>query len=194
MCIASVGPASRPVDVACDSHGAAKPNAAKGDDVEDWEDLDDGSLEATKLTDPEQERQTFDTNTAEDVIAVGHSNEPGIHETFAAFRAKLTALQEAAARVIAAQHRQEVETESSVGTPAEVSSVVAARARPGRPPNAATHGPAGICAVRATCPVRRATGARHPDITSATTLPHEGTRTHKHVRGVGGACNIGRAA
>ena len=128
VCIASVGPASRPVDVACDSHGAAKPNAEEGDDVEDWEDLDDGSLEATKLTDAEQERQTFDTNTAEDVIAVDHSNELGLHETCAAFQTKLTALQEAAARVIAAQHRQAEETESSVGTPAEVSSVVAAGA------------------------------------------------------------------
>ena len=93
MCIASVGPASRPVDVACDSHGAAKPNAEEGDDVEDWEDLDDGSLEATNLTDAEQERQTFDANTAEVVIAVDHSNEPGLHETFAAFQTKLAVLQ-----------------------------------------------------------------------------------------------------
>ena len=54
VCIASVGPTSRPVDVACDSHGAAKPNAEEGDDVEDWEDLDGGSLEATKLADAEQ--------------------------------------------------------------------------------------------------------------------------------------------
>ncbi len=37
-------------------------------------------------------------------------------------------LKEAAARVIAAQDRQAEETESSVGTPAEVSSVVAAGA------------------------------------------------------------------
>ena len=90
--------------------------------------MDDGSLEATKPTDAEQERQNFDTNTAEDVIAVDHSNEPGLHETFAAFQTKLTALQEAASRVIVQQHRQAEETESSVGTPAEVSSVVAAGA------------------------------------------------------------------
>ena len=77
-----------PVDVACDAHGAAKPNAAQDDDGEDWEDVDDGSLEATKPTDAEQERQNFDTNTAEDVIAVDHSNEPGLLETFAAFQTK----------------------------------------------------------------------------------------------------------
>ena len=35
VCIASVGPASRPVDVACDAHGVAKPNAAQDDDGED---------------------------------------------------------------------------------------------------------------------------------------------------------------
>ena len=101
VCIASVGPASRPVDVACDAHGAAKPNAEQDDGNDDWEDLDDGSLEATKPTNAEQERQTFDTNTAEDVIAVDHSNEPGLLETFAAIQTKLTALQEAASRVIA---------------------------------------------------------------------------------------------
>ena len=114
--------------MACDAHGAAKPNAAQDDDGEDWEDVDDGSLEATKPTDAEQERQNFDTNTAEDVIAVDHSNEPGLLETFAAFQTKLTALQEAASRVIAVQQRQAAETESSVDTPAEVSSVVAAGA------------------------------------------------------------------
>ena len=90
--------------------------------------MDDGSLEATRPTDAEQERQNFDTNTAEDVIVVDHSNEPGLHETFAAFQTKLTALQEAASRVIAVQHRRAEETESSVGTPAEGSSVLAAGA------------------------------------------------------------------
>ena len=128
VCIASVGPASQPVDVACDAHGAAKPNAEQDQDTEDWEDLDDNILEATKPTDAEQERQTFDTNTAEDVIAVDHSNEPGLLETFAAFQTKLTSLQEAASRVIAVEHRQAQESESSVGTPAELSSVVAAGA------------------------------------------------------------------
>ena len=38
--IAAVGPASRPVDVACDAHGAAvKPAAA--DEEEEWEQLDE---------------------------------------------------------------------------------------------------------------------------------------------------------
>ena len=90
--------------------------------------MDDGSLEATKPTDAEQERQNFETNTAEDVIAVDHSNAPGLLETFGAFQTKLAALHEAASRVIAKQHSQAEETESSVGTPAEVSSVLAAGA------------------------------------------------------------------
>ena len=67
--------------------------------------MDDGSLEATKPTDAEEERQHFETNTAEDVIAVDHSNAPGLLETFAAFQTKLTARQEAASRVIAVQQR-----------------------------------------------------------------------------------------
>ena len=128
FCIASVGPASRPVDLACDAHGAAKPDAEQECDDENWEQLDDGTLEAAKPTDAEKERQAFDTNTAEDVIAVDHSNQPGLLETFAAFQTKLTALQEAASRVMTAQQRQAEETESSVRTPADDSSVMAAGA------------------------------------------------------------------
>ena len=128
VCIASVGPASRPVDLACDAHGAAKPDAQHDADDEDWEQLDDGALEAAKPTDAEQERQAFHTNTAEDVIAVDHSNQPSLLETFAAFQTKLTALQEAASRVIALQQRQTEETESRSGTPADASSVMAAGA------------------------------------------------------------------
>jgi len=128
VCIASVGPASRPVDLACDAHGAAKPDAQHDADDEDWEQLDDGALEAAKPTDAEQECQAFHTNTAEDVIAVDHSNQPGLLETFAAFQTKLIALQEAASRVIALQQRQAEETESRAGTPADASSVMAAGA------------------------------------------------------------------
>ena len=54
VCIASVGPASRPVDLACDAHGAAKADAEHDADDEDWEQLDDGALEAAKPTDAEQ--------------------------------------------------------------------------------------------------------------------------------------------
>ena len=128
VCIATVGPASRPIHLDCDAHGAAKPDAEHNADDEDWEQLDDGKLEAAKPTDAEQERQAFDTNTAEDVIAVDHAAEPGLLETFAAFQTKLTAMQEAASRVIAVQQRQAEEAESSVGTPADASSVMAAGA------------------------------------------------------------------
>ena len=70
VCIAAVGPAARPVSVACDAHGVAQGGAAQNDDVEEWEDLGDGVLEGGKPTDAEQERQHYDTNTAEDVIGV----------------------------------------------------------------------------------------------------------------------------
>ena len=128
VCVAQVAPASRLVDVACDAHGAATPDAEQECEDEDWEQLDDATLEAAKPTDAEKERQAFDTNTAEDVIAVDHSNQPGLLETFAAFQTKLTALQEAASRVMTAQQRQAEETESSVRTPADDSSVMAAGA------------------------------------------------------------------
>ena len=80
-------------------------DAAQNDDVEEREDLGDGVLESGKPTDAEQERQHYDTNTAEDVIAVDHSSEPGLLETFAAFQTRLMALQEAAPRVIDVEQR-----------------------------------------------------------------------------------------
>ena len=126
--IAAVGPAARPVDVACAAHGVSQAHAAQDDDGEEWEDLDDGVLEGGKATDAEQERLHYDTNTAEDVIAVDHSNEPGLLETFAAFQTKLTALQEAASRVVAVEQRQAADSESSVGTPADNASVLTAGA------------------------------------------------------------------
>ena len=118
VCIASVGPASRPVDVACDAHSAAKPDATHEAEEEEWEQLEQETLEAAKPTDAERERQAFETNTAEDVIAVDHSNDPGLLETFAAFQTKLVALNEAAERVFAVQRHHEEEAKSSVDTPA----------------------------------------------------------------------------
>ena len=100
---------------------------------QEWEQIDDGSLDLANLTDTEQERQTFDTNTAEDVIAVDHSNEPGLLETFAAFQTTLAGLQEAASRVMAAQHRMAEEAESSVATPAESSVGTTAESSVGTP-------------------------------------------------------------
>ena len=132
VCIATVGPASRPIHLDCNAHGAAKPDAEENADDEDWEQLAEEKLEAAKPTDAEQERQAFDTNTAEDVIAVDHSAEPGLQETFAAFQTKLTAVQEAASRVIAMQQRQAEEAESSAGRPADASSVMAAGATAAR--------------------------------------------------------------
>ena len=78
--ITKVGPASRPVDVPCDHNADAEQN---GDD-NDWEDLDGAAVDPAKPTRSEIEHQAFDTNTAEDVIAVDHSNQPGTLETFAA--------------------------------------------------------------------------------------------------------------
>ena len=128
VCIATVGPASRPIHLDCNAHGAAKPDAEENADDEDWEQLAEEKLEAAKPTDAEQERQAFDTNTAEDVIAVDHSAEPGLQETFAAFQTRLTAMQEAGSRVIAMQQRQAEAAESSADTPGDASSVMAAGA------------------------------------------------------------------
>ena len=73
--IAAVGPASRPVDIAWDAHGSA---AKPVDDLDEvtWEELESEQCSAVKPTEAEQERQTFETNTAEDVIAVDHGNQP----------------------------------------------------------------------------------------------------------------------
>ena len=104
-----------------------KPAAAEED--EEWEQLDDDAHgSAVKPTDAEQERQTFETNTAEDVIAVDHSNEPALLETFGAFQTKLTVMADAASRLISAQQHMATETESSVDTPADADPVLAAGA------------------------------------------------------------------
>ena len=129
VCVTQVGPASRAVDVACDAYGAAKPDAEQNIDDVDWENLDTEGAHPTKPTDAEQKCQEFETNTAEDVIAVDHSNDPGLLETFAAFQTKLQSVQEAAARVIAAQQRLEAETESNAASPDNHSSVDAAGAK-----------------------------------------------------------------
>ena len=122
--ITQVGPASRKVDLTCDAHGAEQPDAAADGDAVDWEPLDTKGPEACKPTEAEQERQAFETNTAEDVIAVDHSNDPGLLETFAAFQTKLHAVQEAAARVVAVEHRRVSET-SGVAEPASSASLSA---------------------------------------------------------------------
>ena len=85
VCVTQVGPASRAGDVACDAYGAAKPVVEQNADDTLWEDLDTKYGDAAKPTDAEQERQAFETNTAEDVIAVDHSNDPGLLEAVAAF-------------------------------------------------------------------------------------------------------------
>ena len=72
VCIASVGPAPRPIDLACDAHGAANPDAEHDADYEDSEQLGDGNLEAAKTTDAARKHQAFDTNTAEEVFASGN--------------------------------------------------------------------------------------------------------------------------
>ena len=74
--VAHVGPASRAVDVACDAHGAAKPVTEDTTDNPDWEELDTVAVDAALPTEAEHEKMNFETNTAEDVIAVDHSNDP----------------------------------------------------------------------------------------------------------------------
>ena len=111
--------------MACDAHGASKPDAEKDADDADWEELD---ARTTKPTDAEQERQAFETNSAETVIAVDHSTDPGLLETFTAFQTKLHALQEAAARVMAAAQRhatEVVDSASSISVDAACASAAA---------------------------------------------------------------------
>ena len=81
-----------------------------------------------KLTDAERERQTFETNSVEDVIAVDHSNDPGLLETFAAFQTKLSVMSQAASRIIALEQRQAEATGRNDGTSAEDRAVAAAGA------------------------------------------------------------------
>jgi hypothetical protein len=115
--ITKVGPASRPVDMACDAHGAEEHNH---DD--EWEEMDD---DPTCITEAERQHQTFDTNTSEDVIAVDHSDQPNVLETFAAFQTKLRAMHDAASRVITSKQRQ-AETENKASAPGDDASVFAA--------------------------------------------------------------------
>jgi hypothetical protein len=115
--VAHVGPASRKGDMACEAHGAAKPIGKDDADDADWEEVDTTTAEAVQLTETEQETMKFETNTAEDVIAVDHSNDPGIHETFAAFQTKLQAVNAAATRVMAAEQQLFSQTEVGASKP-----------------------------------------------------------------------------
>ena len=107
--VAQVGPASRTVDVACDAHGAAKPVSADTTDDAEWEELDSNAVDPTLPSEAERQKMEFETNTAEDIIAVDHSNDPGLLETFAAFQTKLQTLNTAAARVMATMSRSSVD-------------------------------------------------------------------------------------
>ena len=72
------------VSASGDTGSAAKP--AENSDEEAWEELESEHCSAVKPTEAEQERQMCETNTAEDMIAVDHSNQPTLLETFAAFQ------------------------------------------------------------------------------------------------------------
>ena len=84
-----MGPASRTVDVACDDHDASKPVVGQASDDAEWENADSATGGPCSCTDAERQRMEVETNTAEDVIAVDHSNGPGLLETFTAFQVKL---------------------------------------------------------------------------------------------------------
>ena len=73
-------------------HRAAKRNVEQIADDVDWEDVDNESTSPFKPTDTEQQCCAFETNTAKNVIAVDHSNDAGVLETFTAFNTKLHAL------------------------------------------------------------------------------------------------------
>ena len=115
--IAHVGPASRASDMACEAHGAAKPVEKDNADDADWEEAGTTTHTAESPTEAEHETMKFETNTAEDVIAVDHSNDPGVLETFAAFQTKLQAVNAAAARVMAAGQQHSSQSEVSVAKP-----------------------------------------------------------------------------
>jgi len=86
---ANVGPATR-------SHGF---DAGTGD----AEDEDNAEYEEQDVDEPGEEdkvKRMYETNMAETVIAVDHSKEPGLLETFAAFQTKLGALQDVASRMM----------------------------------------------------------------------------------------------
>ena len=124
--VTQLGPASRQVDVACDAHCVAKPRAGESADDAEWEQVGEEAERAAEPTDAERAQHAFETNTAEAVIAVDHTNDPGLLETFAAFQIKLHAVQEQAARVLAMQPQHEDQRSSSVGEPAAPASVEAA--------------------------------------------------------------------
>jgi hypothetical protein len=130
--VAHVGPGTREVDVACNAHGvacnahgAAKPVETDSADADDWEEMNTNTVDAAEPTEAERSRMEFETNTAEDIIAVDHASEPGVLETFAAFQTKLQALSMAAGRVIAAERQQDLQTDVSVAKPNDASSSVA---------------------------------------------------------------------
>ena len=65
-------------------------------------------------TEAKHEKMNFETNAAEDVIAVDHSNDPGLLETFAAFQTKLHAVNMAAARVMVVERQHALQSEAGV--------------------------------------------------------------------------------
>ena len=92
--VTQIGPASRQVDVACDAHCVTKPRAGESADDAEWEQVGKEAERAAEPTDAERAQHAFETNTAETVIAVDHTNDPGLLETFAAFQTKLHAVQQ----------------------------------------------------------------------------------------------------
>ncbi len=105
--VTQIGPASRQVDVACDAHCIAKPRTGESADDAEWEQVGKEAERAAEPTDAERAQHAFETNTAETVIAVDHTNDPGLLETFAAFQTKLHAVQQQAARILATQQQHE---------------------------------------------------------------------------------------
>ena len=123
VCIAHVGPASRAVDVASEDTAGAKPTEDHNADDIEWEDT-----KQSQPTDADCEAQQFETSTAEDVIAVDHSNDPGLLETFAAFQTKLQAVNSVAARVMAIEQKHASERKENDPQPDNSDSVDAAGA------------------------------------------------------------------
>ena len=121
--VTQIGPASRQVDVACDAHCLAKPRAGESADDAEWEQVGEEAKRAAEPTDAERAQYAFETNTAETVIAVDHTNDPGLLQTCAAFQTKLHAVQAQAARVLATQPQHEDQRSNSVGEPAAPASV-----------------------------------------------------------------------
>ena len=116
--VTQIGPASRQVDVDCDAHCLAKPRAGESADDAEWEQVGEELGRVAEPTDVEREQYAFEANTAETVIAVDHTNDPGLLQTFAAFQTKLHAVQAQAARVLATQSQHENQRSNNVGEPA----------------------------------------------------------------------------